>query len=122
VRCVYSVQVSALPAGQQLRVTKGDELVGYFAGGGQLRVAVSHSGRGYDNGVEFNGSGAYQLVATDGTSNRSPATTLVIPRLHDRRGRRRAGWRRGGPSRREHAASGLRSPPCWRAAALNERS
>jgi hypothetical protein len=76
VRCIFSVQVSALPAGQQLRVTKGDELVGYFSG---LRVGVPHSGRGYDNGVEFSGAGAYQVVVTDGTSNRSPAATLVIP-------------------------------------------
>lgn len=78
VRCLYSVELSALEPGQQVRVTKENQLVAYSASA-SLRVAVSYSGSGYDNGVTFNGSGEYQLVVTDGTSKRSPATTLTIP-------------------------------------------
>lgn len=76
-RCIYTVDVPTLPSDQLLRVTKGSALVGYFAS--TLRVGVNHSGNGYGNGVDINGSGEYQVSVVDGSGSRSPATTLVIP-------------------------------------------
>ncbi|HEY6880923.1 MAG TPA: hypothetical protein VI299_23020, partial [Polyangiales bacterium] len=81
-RCLYSVGVPTLANGQQLRVMKDSELLGYFETEHELRIAVHRPGsNGYGVGVDLSLSQGTELQVSvvDAIGNRSAATTLTIP-------------------------------------------